>query len=131
MDLWAWVSIIAIVVFVFTKLVDWKLQTRERMEAVRKKILEAQKRDEEEKQRMFLEATNEMNKILLRRMVISLIIIVPLAWVYHLGNIQTPLGEMGAIWWYIITYLIVSGGVWVGSTLQKAIKKDRSKNTRR
>ena len=131
MDLWAWVSVIAVTVFLFTKFVDWKLQTRERMEAVRKKILEAQKKGEEEKQRMFLEATNEMNKILLRRMVISLIVVIPLAWVYHLGSIQTPFGEMGAIWWYVITYLAISGGVWIGSTLQKTIKKDRGKNSRR
>ena len=63
-----------------------------------------------------------MNKILLRRILISLVLLVPLWWVYKLGPIGTPLGEMGAIWWYFVTYAIIAGGVWIGRALQKKAK---------
>ncbi|NPA86969.1 MAG: hypothetical protein GXO00_03085 [Candidatus Diapherotrites archaeon] len=45
--------------------------------------------------------------------------LIAILWVASLGEISTPLGEMSAIWWYVVSYLVVFGGVSLGSALQK------------
>ena len=122
MDLWIEVSIIAFLVYFIYALVEWKFQDNKKMREVQKKIMELKKKGKEPSQEDILEATTVMNKILLRRILISLILLVPLWWVYRLGPIDTPLGKMGAIWWYFVTYAIIAGGVWIGRALQKKAK---------
>ena len=122
---WSWLLVFAVALFVyaFYKLTEMYFGDRRKMELIREKLERAKKAGEEERRKVLAEATTEMNKILVRRMVISLVLLIPLLWVYSLGEIETPIGRMGAIWWYVISYLVVAGGVWLGSTLQKKAKK--------
>ena len=122
---WIEVSGIALIVYLFVKLIDVVFKDREKMESIREMVKEAREADEKEREEILLRATTEMNKILLRRIVISIPIIMPLLWVGSLGAIQTPLGEMSAVWWYLISYLIIGGGVWIGSALKAKVEKGR------
>ena len=131
MDVWIEVALVAVGVYLFVKFFEWKYREREKMEEIKKKLKKAKKEDGTLDEDLLREATTEMNKILLRRIVISIPLLIPLLWVMGLGTIETPIGSMNAVWWYFIAYIVVGGGVWLGSALQKAIKAGGRKNPRR
>jgi hypothetical protein len=122
MDLWVEVALIALDIYIIYALLEWKYEDNKKMKEVRERFMRMKESGKEPSQEELLEATSVMNKILLRRILISVVFLIPLWWVYRLGSIATPLGEMGAIWWYTIVYIIIAGGVWVGRALQKKAK---------
>ena len=50
-----------------------------------------------------------MNKIMLRRMLFSFILFLPALLVFRTwGDIETPLGTMGWLWWFLICMLVIN-----------------------
>ncbi len=119
MDVWVGVSALAVAVFTYLRLIEMRLGDREKVEEIRRKLVEAKEKGRELSKEELLRATNEMNKILLRKILFTVPVLLALLWVAGLGEIATPLGKMGAIWWYVVSYIVIAGGVRVGSALQK------------
>lgn len=56
----------------------------------------------------------ELNKIMVRRMALLLILFLPLIYALSsLGEIETPLGRMSAIWWFLASSVVI-GLAWGG-----------------
>jgi len=56
-----------------------------------------------------------LNRIMVRRMVLVLILFLPLIYALSsLGEIDTPLGKMSAVWWFLVSS-VVAGLVWGGA----------------
>ncbi len=88
----------------------------ERITGERKRLAEIQKKvkagvSEEELQEHLV----TLNKIMLRRMVVFLILFFPLIYALNgLGTIETPAGQMPAVWWFALSSIVIGllvGGV--------------------
>ena len=121
MEAWVAVAIGGLFSGMFPVVVEHVFRERERAESLRKALNESRHLDEEKQLEVLRNATTEMNKMLVRRLLLMLPFLILIGWVLSLGTITTPLGEMGAIWWYVITNL---GGVAVATAISKAVKKD-------
>ncbi len=119
---WVEVLLVAFLVYTVRIITERVFRHREKMERIKEKLKSAKRPDGTFDEGVLLEATTEMNKILLKSIVISIVLLAPLWWVWHLGTIDTPVGRMSAILWYFIGYVIIAGGVWLGSALLKKAK---------
>ncbi len=79
----------------------------------------------EERYEELEKATTEINKIVLKRLLITIPLLGVAWWALQLGRVSTPLGEVNAILWMAVWIFIGNiGGVLLGGTKGKATKED-------
>ncbi len=106
--MWEVVTLAAFLVVVVRYAYERITHERERLAEIRRSIKENVTPEEMQEHLITL------NKIMLGRMVWLLILFLPLIYALNsLGDIATPLGTMSAVWWFLLSSIVV-GFVWGG-----------------
>jgi len=107
--LWLIVTLAAVLVSLLQFLYERITGDQAKLRDLQRRVKEA-KRPEDVQEHLVT-----LNKIMIRRMVVFLILFLPLIYALNgLGTISTPFGSMAAIWWFIINSFVVGaviGGV--------------------
>ncbi len=97
-----WLIIAGYSVFIVLamRVYEWYFKERDQMRAIQERARRQQVTEED---------LALMNKLMLRRMVVSLLLFLPAILFFRSwGDIETPFGTMYWVWWFLICTLVIN-----------------------